>query len=62
MLKEAMEENQAGLKKVTRKVKVMLDELLEIAGDTKKSVRGRLKDIAVVMDGEESSHASGPMR
>jgi hypothetical protein len=51
MLREGMEEHRALLPKVSRKIRGMLDKLLEVGGDTKKSVRGRLRDIAEAFDG-----------
>ncbi|ORY35857.1 hypothetical protein BCR39DRAFT_596451 [Naematelia encephala] len=52
MLKEAMEENKGKLVKVSPRIRRFLDVLLERAGDTKKSIPGRLRDVQEVLDGE----------
>jgi hypothetical protein len=52
MLNEAIEENMAGLGKITRRVRGMLEKLREMGGDTRKSIQGRLKDVEAVLDGK----------
>jgi hypothetical protein len=52
MLNEAMEENRAKLGKVTKRVMGMLESLRELGSDTRKSVRGRLRDVQEVLDGK----------
>lgn len=47
-----MQEHEVSLRKVTGRVKVMLNLILEKGGNTLKSVRGRLKDVAEVLDGQ----------
>ena len=48
-----MEENDVKIKihKVTKRVQGILEKLLELAGNTRKSVRGRLKDVEDYLDG-----------
>jgi hypothetical protein len=46
-----MAENEVALKKVTKRVQGMLELILERGGNTHKSVRGRLRDVAEVLDG-----------
>ena len=50
MLKEAMEENEAKLKKVNARTRSLLSKVFELGGDTRKSVRGRLKDVRESID------------
>ncbi len=50
-LREAMSDNEAKLHKVSKRVKGLLDRLLTLGGNTKKSVRGRLKDVEEELDG-----------
>ena len=50
MFKEAYNDNEVKIGKVSKRVKGMLDMMLEHGGDTRKSVRGRLKDVEDVLD------------
>lgn len=52
MLNEAMEENKGKLGKVNRRIRGVLDKLRELAGDTKKGVRGRSRDVQEALDGK----------
>ena len=52
MFKEAMEENESKLRKVTGRVRAMMSLILNKGGNTLKSVRGRLRDVAEVLDGQ----------
>jgi hypothetical protein len=45
-----MEENETKLRKVSRRVEKMLRKVMEYGGDTRKSVRGRLKDLQAAFD------------
>lgn len=49
-LSDAMQEHAGKLPKVGARVRGLLKALLELAGDTRKSVRGRLRDIGGVFD------------
>lgn len=51
MLKEAIEENQKELHKVAKRIRGILDELVEICGDTVKGVRGRMREMKVYLEG-----------
>lgn len=46
-----MSDNEVKLHKVSKRVKGLLDRLLTLGGNTKKSVRGRLKDVEEELDG-----------
>lgn len=50
MFKEAYKDNEGKLGKVSKRVRSMLDMLLECGGDGRKSVRGRLKDVEEILD------------
>jgi len=52
MLQEATKENKAKLGKANARLRKILERLLEVGGDTKKSIRGRLKDVERIVDGE----------
>lgn len=52
MLKEAIEENRNELHKVNRRIRGILDHLVEICGDTVKGVRGRMREMKVYLEGE----------
>lgn len=45
-----MEEHTSKLGKVNRRIRGLLNSLLELGGDARKSVRGRLEDVAAVLD------------
>lgn len=45
-----MEANQDKLNKVSRRVRSILNTLKELAGDNKKGVRGRLRDVKEAID------------
>lgn len=47
-----MEDNEAKLRKTTKRVERMLQTVLDLGGDSKQSVRGRLKEVQKVLDGE----------
>lgn len=53
MLKEAMEENQAKLNSASPRVRSILRKLLDVAGDTKRSLQGRLQAAKVALDKHE---------
>ncbi|OXC68452.1 hypothetical protein AYX13_02903 [Cryptococcus neoformans] len=50
---EALQENSAQISKSNPRVKRMLKAMQELGGDSKKSVRGRLRDVAQFFDEEE---------
>jgi hypothetical protein len=52
VFKEAYKDNEAKIGKASKRVKSMLDFLLEHGGDTRKSIRGRLKDVENMLDKE----------
>lgn len=52
MLKEAMEDNKGQLSKVNRRIRGILERLLDLGGDTKQGIRGRLRQIELALDGE----------
>jgi hypothetical protein len=49
-LSDAMQEHAPKLPKIGARVRGLLNALLELGGDTRKSVRGRLRDVAGVFD------------
>jgi len=52
MFKEAYNDNEAKVSKVSKRVQGMLSLIMDCAGETRKSVRGRLKDVQEVLDKE----------
>jgi hypothetical protein len=50
MLNEAMDENKDKLSKVTRRVRHVLEAVIEYGGDTRQGVRGRLRDVKEHVD------------
>lgn len=50
LLKEAMDEHSAKLGSVSIRVRGILRKLLEIGGDTKRSLQGRLKAAELALD------------
>lgn len=50
MLSEAITENRERIDKVNSRLRRLLQQLQDLAGDSRKSVRGRLRDIAEVID------------
>lgn len=50
MFNEALQENSAQISKSNPRVKRMLKAMQELGGDSKKSVRGRLRDVAQFFD------------
>lgn len=50
MLTEAMKENRGKLRRVNVRVRKMLETLEELAGDSRKGVRGRLREVQEVID------------
>ncbi|WVQ86030.1 hypothetical protein IAT38_008198 [Cryptococcus sp. DSM 104549] len=52
-LNEAMSEHHAKLGKLNPRVRKALETLQELGGDTKKGVRGRLRDVADAFDKDE---------
>lgn len=54
MLKEATEENRNDLGKINKRIRGILDRLVEICGDTVKGVRGRMREVKVYMEGDAS--------
>jgi hypothetical protein len=52
MLKEAMEDNKALLPKLTRRIREYLDQLVQIGGNGKQNVKGRFREVAIILDGD----------
>lgn len=52
MLREAMEENRSSLGKLGTRQRKLLETLLELGGESKKGVQGRLRDVANALDGD----------
>lgn len=50
MLCEAMDTNQDKMGKVPARLRKLLSQLRELAGDSKKGVRGRLRDLTEAVD------------
>lgn len=50
MLCEAMDTNQDKLGKVTARLRKLLGQLRDLAGDSKNGVRGRLRAVAEAVD------------
>jgi ElaB/YqjD/DUF883 family membrane-anchored ribosome-binding protein len=50
MLCDAMDANQDKLSKVNARLRKLLGQLRDLAGDSKKGVRGRLRDLAQAVD------------
>ncbi|WWD20542.1 hypothetical protein CI109_105018 [Kwoniella shandongensis] len=53
LFSEAMDDHASKLHKVTPRIRKMLKTLRDLAGETKKGVRGRLRDVAGVLDQDE---------
>ncbi|WVR08454.1 hypothetical protein IAU60_005509 [Kwoniella sp. DSM 27419] len=52
MLDEAMGTHSSQMTKVNPRIRKLLDKLRELAGDSKKGIRGRLRDVRHVLDGD----------
>ena len=52
MLKEAMDENRTELHKVNKRIRTILDKLVELVGDNVKGVRGRMREIRMYLEDE----------
>ena len=50
MLKEAMDENRNEMNKVNKRIRVILNKLVELGGDNVKGVRGRMREIKMYME------------
>jgi hypothetical protein len=50
MFNEAVQDNAVRLGKLTKRVRGMINVLVDFGGDGKKSVRGRLRDVQAVLD------------
>lgn len=50
MLCDAMDENQDKMGKIPARLKKLLSQIRDLGGDSKKGVRGRLRDLAEVVD------------
>lgn len=47
-----MNDHSGQLRKVNRRVRFVLDQVMEIAGDTKKGLRGRVSALRDAVDGK----------
>ena len=48
---EAVDANREKLSKCSKRVRLLLDQLRTLAGDPRKGVQSRLKDVAEALDG-----------
>jgi len=54
MLREALQENEGEMRKVNPRIRALLRNEVEIAGDTVKGVRGRQRDLKTFLDGADT--------